>query len=307
MVGFAKSAVHLYRTIWLEDVDLKSPDRPPIGPVPTCHIVESWDPFADDGASNSTNDRDVHVYSSGTEISLSVNGKAVGGKLKVGGWHDLDKESGATPGGVTFSSVAWEDGEITATCMGVSNGTMTHTRHTSKKAAKIVLRVDAPSPRTGTGKALLADGQDTALLAAMVVDEAGNIDHTSSANITFSIVSGPGKVVATHNGDVQNHEPNLATWHSAYHGLVRGIVRVTQNAASPPWHRSRLAEIDLDGHAGPTELIASGVLDATSIVVQASSPGLIAGRATIVLSTDESTDGVLAVAAASVTDPLSFE
>ena len=36
VVGFAKSAAWLYRTIWLEDVDLDSPDRPPIGPVPTC-------------------------------------------------------------------------------------------------------------------------------------------------------------------------------------------------------------------------------------------------------------------------------
>lgn len=184
---------------------------------------------------------------------------------------------------------------------------MTHSRHTSKTSAKIVLRVDAPSPTTGTGKALLADGQDTALLAAMIVDADGNLDHTSTANITFSIVSGPGKVVATHNGNVQNHEPNLAPWHSAYHGLVRGIVRVTQNAAFAPWHRSRLAEIDLDGSIGPTELIASGTLEAKNIVVEASSPGLVGGQATIALSTDESADGVLAVAAASVTDALSFE
>ncbi len=301
VVGFAKSAAHLYRTIWLEHVDLKSPDRPPIGPVPTCHIVESWDPFAD-----GSSDRDVHVYSSGTEISLSVNGKAVG-KMKVGGWHDIDNETGATPGGVTFSNVVFEPGELTAMCTGVSNGTMTHIRHTSGKAAEVVLRVDAPSPTTGTGTALLADGQDTALVAAMVVDANGNIDHTSSVNISLRVVSGPGKVIATHNGDVQNHEPNLAPWHSSYHGLVRGIVQVTQNAASAPWHRARLAEIDVEGEAGPTELIVNGVLGATEIVVEASSPGLRSGRATIALSTDEATDGVLAVAAASVTDPLSFE
>lgn len=38
-----------------------------------------------------------------------------------------------------------------------------------------------------------------------------------------------------------------------------------------------------------------------------SSPGLISGQATIKLSTDEAVDGVLAVAAASVTEPLHIE
>jgi hypothetical protein len=268
-------------------------------------IVEHWDAFADAPSS----DRDIHVYSSGAEIALAVNSKAIG-TMRVGGWHNSDPESGATPGGVTFSKVAWASGEITATCTGVNNPakSMTHTRRTSKKGTKITLRVDAPSPLTGTGKALLADGQDTGLLAAIITDADGNIDHGASNNVTFKIVSGPAKVVATHNGDVQNHEPNLADWHSAYHGMARGVIRVTQNAASAPWHRSRLAQIDVEHEAGPTELIAPGAqMEATEIVVEASSPGLASGRATIVLSTDAATDGVLAVAAASVTDPLHIE
>jgi len=37
-------------------------------------------------------------YSSGSEVSLTVNGKAVGGSMKkVGGWHDDDAEKGQTP------------------------------------------------------------------------------------------------------------------------------------------------------------------------------------------------------------------
>jgi hypothetical protein len=272
VVGFAKSAAHLYRTIWyvhepararlsalsqpwlnpkrgygrLENVPLTSADRPPIGPSPTCHIVESWDAFP----TSTSSDRDMHVYSSGTTIDLAVNGKKIGTKT-VGGWHEADPEKGETPGGVTFSSVAWESGSVTATCHGVNTASksMTHVRKTSKVASKISLRVDAPSPQTGTGKALLADGQDTALLAAIVMDEDGNVDSTSNASITFSIVSGPGKVVATHNGDVQNHEPNLGASHAAYHGMVRGVVRVTENSASPSWVRSRLLHIDAEAAA----------------------------------------------------------
>eukprot|EP01050_Picozoa_sp_SAG11_P015073 SAG11_NODE_1919_length_4070_cov_2.351801_5_plen_327_part_00 len=267
-VGFAKSAAHLYRTIWcvhepaitrlsalqprlslkrgrgrLENVPLTSADRPPIGPSSTCHIVESWDAIADGTSSV----RDIHVYSSGTAIDLAVNGRKLGTQT-VGGWHDTDPHKGETPGGVTFSSVAWESGSVTATCHGVNtpSKSMTHERKTSKAASTISLRVDAPSPQTGTGKALLADGQDTALLAAIVMDADGNVDSTSNASITFSIVSGPGKVVATHNGDVQNHEHNLGASHAAYHGLVRGVVRVTENSASPSWVRSRLLHIDAE-------------------------------------------------------------
>jgi hypothetical protein len=50
----------------------------------------------------------------------------------------------------------------------------------------------------------------------------------------------------------------------------------------------------------PSDLTASA---ATEIVVSASSPGLTSAQVTIALSADEG-DGVLAVAAASVTDPL---
>jgi hypothetical protein len=50
----------------------------------------------------------------------------------------------------------------------------------------------------------------------------------------------------------------------------------------------------------PFDLTASA---ATEIVVSASSPGLTSAQVTIALSADEG-DGVLAVAAASVTDPL---
>ena len=86
------------------------------------------------------------------------------------------------------------------------------------------------------------------------MDADGNVDSTSNASITFSIVSGPGKVVATHNGDVQNHEPNLGASHAAYHGMVRGVVRVTENSASPSWVRSRLLHIGAEAAAVRTKL-----------------------------------------------------
>ena len=231
------------------------------------------------------------MYSSGAEISLSLNGKPVGTAQVTDRF-----------GTVTFPKVIWASGTLTATCSGVNTPsmTMTHTRNTSRTGTRIVLRVDAPSPLTGTGKALLANGQDTGLLAAMV-DADGVLDQTASNQITFKVVSGPGKVVASHNGDVQNHEPNLGASHAAYHGLVRGVIRVTQDAASPSWARARRRHIDAEHAAGPTDVLDVSGQASTEIVVEASSPGLTSGQATIALSTDAASDGVLAVAAARCT------
>ena len=72
------------------------------------------------------------------------------------------------------------------------------------------------------------------MLRAAVVDAAGNVNDSAVFNISFAVTAGPGRVLATHNGDNACHEPNHASWHSSYAGLVRGIVQVTQHHAGPP-------------------------------------------------------------------------
>jgi hypothetical protein len=42
---------------------------------------------------------------------------------------------------------------------------------------------------------MLLDGQDVALIRATVVDAAGHTVHNAAHNITFEIVSGPGRIV----------------------------------------------------------------------------------------------------------------
>ena len=56
----------------------------------------------------------------------------------------------------------------------------------------------------------------------------------------FSIVSGPGRIIGVGNGDPFCHEPNKASWRSAYHGLARVVVQVTENAAASSHERLRL-------------------------------------------------------------------
>ena len=53
-------------------------------------------------------------------------------------------------------------------------------------AASIFLSVDVPSPRTGTGDALIADGTDVALIRATILDAAGE-KITSVCRIEFPV------------------------------------------------------------------------------------------------------------------------
>merc|ERR1719188_1902984 len=146
-------------------------------------------------------------------------------------------------------SVPWEEGSLVAKALDGDGAVVTTAaRHTVKGPAKaLVLTIDAPSHLTGTGGALLLDGQDAALLRASVVDARGTVVRSSSHNISFQVVSGPGRVQGAHNGDPHCYEPNDAPWHSAYHGLVRAVIRVTSVAARPAAERELLSRIDMGG------------------------------------------------------------
>ena len=45
----------------------------------------------------------------------------------------------------------------------------------------------------------------------------------SSDNVSFAVVSGPGKLQGTHNGDPHSQLANSAPTHPAYHGLMRAV------------------------------------------------------------------------------------
>merc|ERR1712023_447592 len=103
--------------------------------------------------------------------------------------------------------------------------------------------------------------------------------HLASNNITFKVISGPGRVRGTHNGDPHLHASNVSPSSPAYHGLVRAIIRVTETSGRDPIERVLLSKIDVRG----------------SMVVEASSPGLKSVQITIPVSNDPS-NGVLEVA-----------
>ena len=126
-------------------------------------------------------------------------------------------------------------------------------------------------------------------------------------NVTFKVVSGPGHLIGAHNGDVSSHEPNhgpdsTTAWRSAYHGLVRAVVQVSKDCATPKAVRQRMREID---GAASADLVVEPEEDChvEPIVLEAYTPGLPPVRVSIPTSVDPK-DSVFAVAEATAGIPV---
>ena len=298
LAGFAKASAYWYQSWWYysakrndSDGGYDVPVNPPslVNPYVassdptaeyTIHIVQKWEPIQ-----NMPN-RTIQAYTNAPMAELTVNGKSQGSvKVDWQGWAQWD--------GVSFAA-----GKITATALDSQNQVKaTHTVQTPGAPAKVVAYLDVPSTATGTGTSLVLDGQDAGMVSAAIVDAQGNVVPSSSHNVTFSIVSGPGRIIGVGNGNPMCHEPNKATWRSAYHGLARVLVQTTVNVASSELHRKRMIQIDRDGGIR-THIVSPGDMSprADAIVVQASVEGLGSATVSMPVSSNLDTDGVLAVA-----------
>lgn len=138
---------------------------------------------------------DVHVYSDLPEVELFVNGVSSGKQsiINPGLTPTATQQSWAV-----YPKINFVPGSLKAVGYdGTGASVATHEVFTSGAAASITLTLDAPSPLTGTGAALLLDGQDVGLVRAQISDAAGRLITTATHNVTFTIESGPGRVVGT--------------------------------------------------------------------------------------------------------------
>lgn len=249
----------------------------------------------------------VNVYSSAASIELFLN------ETSLGRQHILNPGFGSPSYG-TWSSVPWGTGTLRAVALDVSNNTVAvHVRAPVGPVVAVRLSLDAPNEATGTGTRLLLNGEDAALVRAEFVDVAGQVVNDANNSVVFSIVSGPARVVGTHNGDPTNHINNHSPSNQAYHGLARAVLMVTLHACGSPSERRRLVLLNPETsvvtgsettltnrkHAALLHPDANLAAVPTAVVVQASSPGLPPSVLTIPLSVDPA-DAVLAVAARSL-------
>ena len=305
VAGFPKPSAYWYRTWWyysaksnVSDGGYDVPINPPLLADPyatpsqenpkegyAIYIVQGWDDLP-----NVTN-RTIQAYTNAPMAELTMNGKSQGiVGVNWQGWAEWD--------GIIFSP-----GKITATALDSQKQVKaSHTVETSGKPAKLVLVVDVPSEATGTGTSLVLDGQDAGMISAAVIDSNENVVRSFSDKVKFRIASGPGRIIGVGNGDPTCHEPNQVSSRSAYHGLARVIVQTNINAASSPYHRRRMIQIDRDG--GIRTPIASPdytpPVVADTIVVEATVKGLETSTVSIPVSTDAVSHSVFAAAKRSV-------
>lgn len=300
--GFKKPMNYWFQAWWLSNISLTDAGRPVLWPeaaarsTVTVYIVDSWGP----PPAGSTS-RSVHVYTNAPVVRLWLNSKI------------MANTTVAFFGFANFSAIAFEPGNLTAEALDQSGVRLaTHTVHTSASAAQIRLSLDAPSPHTGTGSALVADGQDVALVRAELLDSGGRLvsprDPTTNTTITFSVTSGAGRILGTISGspwDEPLSDPALdmtGPVFPAHYGVLRAFVQSTRVCIGTLAERTLLKSIHVDSGLNGTSQIGTGdsCMDGNEeIVVLAKAKGLPVATLRIPV-TDDAGDLPLEVASRSL-------
>ena len=193
LAGFKKDRFYLYQSHWRPD-------------FPMAHILPHWNWEERVGQTTP-----VHVFTSGDEAELFLNGKSLGRKQK--GQYEYR---------LRWDDVKYEPGELKVIAYKNGKKWAKSTSKTTAEASKLI----AVSDR----KTILADGKDLAFITVKVVDNIGLMIPRSNNKIEFS-VEGPGEIVATDNGDATNMESFTSEIRNAFNGLCLVIVRAKKGSS----------------------------------------------------------------------------
>ena len=201
LAGFPKDRYYLYQSRW----------RPEL---PLAHIVPHWTWPERVGQVTP-----VHVFTSGDEAELFLNGRSLGRRSKAPRSYRL-----------RWDEVVYEPGELRVVAYRQGRVWATATTKTAGAAAALALAPDR--------SVLHADGQDLVFVTARVVDKDGLSAPRAEDRIQFSI-EGPGEIVATDNGDATSFEPFPSHARKAFSGQALVIVRARRGEAGTITLRAR--------------------------------------------------------------------
>jgi beta-galactosidase len=147
----------------------------------------------------------VHVYTSGDEAELFLNGNSMGRKRKEQydyrlHWDDVRYQPGE------LAVVAYKDGKPWAES----------TVQTTGRPASIRLEPDR--------KKINADARDLCFVTVEVVDDKGRVVPDVDLPVAFSL-EGSGKIIATGNGDPTNLVPFQSPDRSTFNGKALVVVQ----------------------------------------------------------------------------------
>ncbi len=187
LAGFPKDRFYLYQSHWRPD-------------LPMVHILPHWNWSERVGEITP-----VHVFTSGDEAELFINGKSLGRKKKEQYEYRL-----------RWDSVKYESGELKVVAY----------KHGKKWAENSVKTTDKPMKLLASAdrQIINADGKDLAFITVQIADKNGFMVPRSNNQIEFSI-EGPGEIVATDNGDAANMVSFASKKREAFNGLCLVIVR----------------------------------------------------------------------------------
>jgi beta-galactosidase len=187
LAGFPKDRFYIYQARW-------RPNHP------MAHLLPHWNWPERIGQATP-----VHVYTSGDEAELFLNGKSQGRRKKEQFQYRL-----------RWDEVVYQPGELKVVAYRKGKQWATDVMKTTGLATRLLLKADRDQIR--------ADGWDLSFVTATVADKDGLLVPRSTNPITFS-VEGPGEIVATDNGDATSFESFQSPDRKAFNGLALVIVR----------------------------------------------------------------------------------
>lgn len=187
LAGFKKDRFYLYQSQW----------RPE---VPMVHVLPHWN--WPDRMGKVT---PVHVFTSGDEAELFLNGKSLS-----------RKKMGAFEYRLRWDEVRYEPGELKVIAYKAGKVWAEETVKTTGVPKKLMLSADRATIKN--------DGADLSFVTVKVTDEHGLMVPNAKQLIKFTI-DGPGEIVATDNGDAANMVSFTSQEREAFNGLCLVIIR----------------------------------------------------------------------------------
>jgi beta-galactosidase len=192
LAGFKKDRFYLYQSRWRAE-------------LPMAHILPHWNWPERVGQVTP-----VHVYTSGDEAELFLNGKSLGKKKK-----------GEFEYRLKFEDVVYQPGELKV--IAYKNGIKwaEDVMKTTGKASQLSVSADRP--------AVHPDGTDLIFITVRIEDK-NNLLVPRTDNVLSFSVDGPGRIVATDNGNAASYESFHAKTKKAYNGMCLVIVAAEKGA-----------------------------------------------------------------------------
>ncbi|HLP08924.1 MAG TPA: beta-galactosidase GalB [Opitutaceae bacterium] len=213
LAGFPKDRFYLYQARWRPD-------------LPMAHLLPHWNWPERVGQVTP-----VHVYTSGDEAELFLNGVSLGRKKR-----------GAFEYRLRWDDVVYQPGELKVVTYKAGQPWATAVQRTTGAPAKLLLAPDRATLR--------ADGSDLSFVTVTVADRDGQLVPRTHNLVKFA-VEGPAEIAAVDNGNPISFESFQASERKAFNGLALVILRTRAGQTGPITLRAvsdglNAAEVKLD-------------------------------------------------------------